>query len=234
MQHGARGFTQSVKRRVGAWSPWPVRDVVVRYPDFWWRRCSLVVRPNVLRSGFVGEQRCKRWSEEEVVGFDNSTGESWKVSMPLQRISSPSRVEEVLPSPPRLPAPPSMFTMAAPGSLARVWWSLGNQTRDTAREHCKCYHTGADHKNTARTIHWCTHPSTLQTRGPEQVEAGHAGWRTRWRHQSVPVQMWRTVTASISLLRLDAKPACLPLVLGVSEHCRRQCSGYTTCQECKG
>ena len=106
-------------------------------------------------------------SEEEVVGFDNLPGEPWKVSLPQQRTSSPSRVEQVLPSPPGLPAPPSMFTMAAPGSLAKgVWWRLGNQTRDTVREHCK-----VDQKNTARTIHWCTHPSTLQTRAGDTSQS---------------------------------------------------------------
>ena len=109
-------------------------------------------------------------SEEEVVGFDNLPGEPWKVTVSLQRTSSPSRVEQVLPAPPDCPLT----------SLVRgVWWSLGNQTRDTAREHRKVYHTGADHKNTARTILWCRHPSTLQTRAPEQVDAGHAGWRGR-------------------------------------------------------
>ena len=42
-------------------SSWPVRVVVVRSLEFSWRRCSLVVWPNVLPLGFVGEQRCKRW-----------------------------------------------------------------------------------------------------------------------------------------------------------------------------
>ena len=92
-----------------------MRVVVLQTLEFWWGRCSLVVRPNVLPSGIVGEQGCKRWSEEEVVGFDNSPGEPWNATLPLQRTSSPACVEEVLPAPPGLPAPPSMFTMAATG-----------------------------------------------------------------------------------------------------------------------
>jgi hypothetical protein len=71
-------------------------------------------------------------SEEEVVGFDNLPGEPWKVSVPLQRSSSPSRVEEVLSAPSGLPAPPFMFTMAPPGlSGERSLVSLGSAAHST-------------------------------------------------------------------------------------------------------
>ena len=131
-------------------------------------------------------------SEEEVVGFENLPGEPWKVTVPLQRTSSPSRVQQVLPAPPD-PAPPSMFTMAPP--LVRgVWW-----------------HTGADHKNTARTILWCRRPSTLQTRAPEQVDAGHTGWRGRAGDTSH--SLFKGEERSLLQYRCSASTRSLPVFL---------------------
>ena len=39
----------------------PVRVVVVRSLELWWRRCGLVVRPLVLPSRFFGEPPCQQW-----------------------------------------------------------------------------------------------------------------------------------------------------------------------------
>ena len=138
MQQGARGFTQSVKCCVGAWSSWPGLSLF-----------------DLLRSGGEDATSSSRrascpggsssavsdGSEEVVVHFDNLPGEPWKVTVPLQRTSSPSRVEQVLPAPPRLPAPPSMFTMAAPDlSGQRSMVELGKSKPGTLRgKHCKVY-----------------------------------------------------------------------------------------------
>ena len=148
-------------------------------------------------------------SEEEVVGFDNFPGEPWKVTVLLQRTSSPSRVEQVLhlrPDHQRL-RPCSRWRPLAlwPEESGGVWeikpgTLQGNTARFTALERTTKTPQGP-------FIGARTHPHSKHVHLNRLKQATLVGGR--WRHQSVLVQMWRTVTASISLLRLDAKQACL-------------------------